>query len=149
MSRFGLALAALSLFASHAQPVQAVTGRVECQSVKSRILARAVPYCILLPPSYDAEKSHRYQVLYFLHGPGDNEQMFLHSGGWNLVEDYWEQRQLGEFLIATPAAGASFYINSHDGRERYEDFFLREFMPAIEARYRTEAVRTKRGIAGF
>jgi S-formylglutathione hydrolase FrmB len=150
MNRFGLAVAVVLLFrAFPAQPVRAATGRVECQSVKSRILARAVPYCILLPPSYDAEKSHRYPVLYFLHGLGDNEQMFLHSGGWNLVEDLWEQHQLGEFLIATPAADASFYINSHDGKERYEDFFLREFLPTIEARYRAEAVRTKRGIAGF
>ena len=151
MSRCGLAaLAVLLLFcAFHVQPVRAATGRVECPSVKSKILARAVPYCILLPPSYDREKSRRYPVLYFLHGLGDNEQMFLHSGGWNLVEDLWEQRQLGEFLIATPAAGATFYINSHDTKQRYEDFFLREFLPAIEARYRTEAVRTKRGIAGF
>ncbi|MGH9745725.1 MAG: alpha/beta hydrolase [Candidatus Acidiferrales bacterium] len=115
----------------------------------SKALSRAVPYCILLPPSYDAEKARRYPVLYFLHGLGDNEQMFLHSGGWNLIEDLWEQRHLGEFLIVTPAAGASFYINSRDGKQRYEDFFLREFVPAIERRYRTEPGRTKRGIAGF
>src|SRR5246127_4819824 len=131
------------------QSVQGATGRAECQSVKSKILARSVAYCALLPPSYDAEKTRRYPVLYFLHGLGDNEQMFLHSGGWNLVEDLWEQHQLGEFLIVTPAAGASFYINSHDGKERYEDFVLREFMPAIEARYRIQAARATRGIAGF
>ena len=150
MNKFALAIAAQLLFCSFlARPAQAATGRVECQSVKSKIFSGAVPYCILLPPSYDEQKSRRYPVLYFLHGLGDNDQMFVNSGGWNLVEDLWEQRQLGEFLIATPAAGASFYINSHDGKQRYEDFFLREFLPAIEARYRTEAVRTKRGIAGF
>jgi S-formylglutathione hydrolase FrmB len=95
------------------------------------------------------EKTRRYPVLYFLHGLGDNEQMFLHSGGWNLVEDLWEQHQLGEFVVVTPAAGASFYINSDDGKERYEDFLLREFMPVIEARYRIEAARATRGLAGF
>jgi S-formylglutathione hydrolase FrmB len=152
MSRAKLALTALAfvICAVAGQPAQAAAaGRAECQSLKSKILARSVAYCALLPPSYDAEKTRRYPVLYFLHGLGDNEQMFLHSGGWNLVENLWEQHQLGEFVIVTPAAGASFYINSHGGKQKYEDFFLQELMPAIEARYRINATRATRGIAGF
>lgn len=125
------------------------TGRAECRSVDSRILGHEVAYCILLPPSYDAEKTRRYPVLYFLHGLGDNEQMFLHAGGFNLVEDLWEQHQIGEFLIVTPAAGSSFYINSRDGAQRYEDFFLREFLPTIEKLYRTRAGRAFRGVGGI
>ena len=125
------------------------TGRAECVSLPSKILARTVPYCVLLPPSYDAEKTRRYPILYLLHGLGDNEEMLVHSGGMNLVEDLWEQHQLGEFLIVTPAGGASFYINSHDGKRRYEDFFLQEFMPGVEKRYRAQAGRGTRGIAGI
>ncbi len=125
------------------------TGRAECVSLPSKILDRAVPYCVLLPPSYDSDKSRRYPVLYLLHGLGDNDQMLIHSGGMNLVEDLWEQHQLGEFLIVTPSAGASFYINSLDGRHRYEDFFLREFMPGVEKRYRAQPGRRSRGIAGI
>ena len=125
MSKAKLALAALAFLicAFAGQPAQAAAGRAECQSVRSKILARSVAYCALLPPSYDVEKTRRYPVLYFLHGLGDNEQMFLHSGGWNLVEDLWEQHQLGEFVIVTPAAGASFYINSHDGKAAIRRFF--------------------------
>lgn len=125
------------------------TGRAECNSLHSRILGRDVPYCILLPPSYDTNTTRRFPTLYLLHGLGDNEQMLIHSGGLNLVEDLWEQHQLGEFLIVTPAARASFYINSRDGRHRYEDFFVREFMPGIERRYRTLPGRRARGIAGI
>lgn len=124
------------------------TGRAECRSVSSRILGHAVPYCILLPPSYDLEKTRRYPVLYFLHGLGGNEQVFLRAGGFNLVEDLWARQQLGEFLVATPAAGATFYVNSRDGKSRYEDFFLREFIPAIEKRYHTRSGRAFRGVAG-
>jgi S-formylglutathione hydrolase FrmB len=150
MNRAGYAAVTLAVlfFGCAAQPARAA-GRAECRSVESKILGRAVPYCILLPPSYDGEKTRRYPLLYFLHGLGDDEQMFLHSGGWNLIEDLWEQKQVGEFLIVTPAAGASFYINALGGKERYEDFFLREFMPEIERRYRSEPGRGKRGIAGF
>ena len=124
-------------------------GRGECLRINSAILAQPVAYCVLLPPSYDDNKTRRYPVLYFLHGLGDNEQTFLHSGAWNRVQDLWQQGELGEFLIVTPAGGASFYINSHDGRQRYEDFFLREFLPAVEKRYRIRAARESRGIAGI
>ncbi|MGB2655684.1 MAG: alpha/beta hydrolase family protein [Candidatus Acidiferrum sp.] len=125
------------------------TGRAECVSLPSKILERAVPYCVLLPPSYDSDRSRRYPVLYLLHGLGDDDQMLIHSGGLNLIEDLWEQHQLGEFLIVTPSADASFYINSLDGRHRYEDFFMREFMPGVEKRYRAQPGRKSRGIAGI
>ncbi|MGH9743150.1 MAG: alpha/beta hydrolase, partial [Candidatus Acidiferrum sp.] len=140
------ALLFICLFAS---PRARATGRAECVSLNSKILQRTVPYCILLPPGYDAEKTRHYPILYLLHGLGDNDQMLIHSGGMNLVEDLWEQHQLGEFLIVTPSAGASFYINSRDGRHRYEDFFLREFMPEVEKRYRAQSDRKSRGIAGI
>ena len=129
-------------------PLARGSGRGECDSLPSKILARTVPYCVLLPPSYDSDEERHYPVLYFLHGLRDNQEMFLHSGGINLVEDLWEQHQLGEFLIVTPAGGTSFYLNSRDGRHRYEDFFLQEFMPGIERRYRVKTERANRGIAG-
>jgi S-formylglutathione hydrolase FrmB len=130
-------------------PAAQATGRAECVSLPSKILERAVPYCVLLPPSYDAEKTRRYPILYLLHGLGDNEEFLVHSGGMNLVEDLWEQHQLGEMLIVTPAGGVSFYINSQDGKRRYEDFFLQEFMPGVEKRYRAQPGRGSRGIAGI
>ncbi len=121
---------------------------MECNSLPSKILAHPVNYCVILPPSYDADKTRKYPVLYFFHGLGDNEQMFIHAGGFNLVEDLWEQGQLGEFLIATPNAGGSFDINSHDGAVRYEDFLVQEFLPGIESRYRTRAGRANRAVSG-
>ncbi len=152
MSEFRRVLiAALTfVFVALASPTFAAeTGRAECLSIQSKILGKSVPYCTLLPPSYDTDKTRRYPIVYFLHGLGDNEQSFVRSGGWNLTEDLWERRQLSEFLIVTPAGDASFYINSHDGRSRYEDFLLREFIPFIEHRYRTKGERSERGIGGI
>ena len=37
-----------------------------------------------------------------------------------------------DFLIVTPEGKSSFYINSADGRVRYSDFLIREFIPYIE-----------------
>ena len=123
-------------------------GRAECSSVSSAILGRSVNFCALLPPGYDQIKTRRYPVLYFLHGLGQDERALIDSGGWALVEDLQRRGAIGEFLIVTPAAGTSFYINSRDGGQRYEDFFLRELIPAIDRRYRTAASPGFRGISG-
>jgi S-formylglutathione hydrolase FrmB len=130
-------------FSAHA------AGRAECHAIQSKLMRQQVSYCVLLPPGYDSAKSEHYPVLYFLHGLGGDEQMLLDSGAWNLVENLWEQHKIGEYLIVAPAGDTSFYINSHDGRRRYEDFFVQEFMPFIEHRYRIRAVRASRGITGI
>jgi S-formylglutathione hydrolase FrmB len=127
----------------------AAPGRAECNSISSKILSRPVPFCVLLPASFDADKTRRFPILYFLHGLGDNEQSFLRTGAWNLVEDLHEKGRLKDFLIATPAGEASFYINSRDGKVHYEDFLLQEFFPFIERRYRVRPGRANRAISGI
>jgi S-formylglutathione hydrolase FrmB len=156
MSRDGWRLAlGLILLAAPASAAFAA-GRTECRSVPSRILGHAVSYCVFLPPSYEAdrnnqahEQARKFPVLYFLHGLGENSQTLLDAGGWNLIENLWERKQIGEFLIVTPGADRSFYVNSRDGKVRYEDFFIREFLPFIESHYRVEPGRRYRGITGI
>ena len=132
----------------HPANSKAATGRAECRFAPSKILGHPVAYCVILPPSYDISPNRRYPVLYFLHGLGENEQVLAQAGGMDLIEDLWQQKKLGEFLIVTPAAGRSFYVNSLDGRVRYQDFFIREFMPFIEKHYRARGGRESRGIGG-
>ncbi len=124
-------------------------GRAECRDVDSKILSRPVPYCIFLPPSYDTSPTRRYPVLYFLHGLGENEQVLLNTDGWQIIEQAWADKSLGEFVIVAPAAGRTFYINSKDGKVRYEDFFIHEFIPIIEKNYRIRSERSSRGLDGI
>jgi S-formylglutathione hydrolase FrmB len=136
----------------HSQSARA-QGRIDCSSFQSRTLKRAVHYCVQVPGSYDKRdpSSHgaRFPVLYYLHGLGDNEQSFTRTGGWTLIEDLREHGRIGDFLIVAPEGGSSFYINSADGKDRYSDFFLREFMPYIEGKYRTVPGREGRAITGI
>jgi S-formylglutathione hydrolase FrmB len=137
----------LVLFFSLARSTHAA-GRAECRAVPSKILSRSVPYCVLLPPNYDTGGTAHYPILYFLHGLGENEQFLLNSGGWNLIQDLWDEKRIGEFLIATPSAGRTFYVNARDGKVRYEDFLIQEFIPFIESHYRIRSDRAHRGITG-
>jgi S-formylglutathione hydrolase FrmB len=123
--------------------------KVECSTLGSKILARAVPYCVMLPPSYAQDKVRRYPVAYYLHGLGDNEQSLVNLGGWAIYDRLMREKKIGEFAVVAPAGFASFYINSRDGKFRYEDFFLQEFLPAMEKKYRIGTTRPQRGIMGI
>jgi S-formylglutathione hydrolase FrmB len=135
--------------------VSAASGqsRMDCGALKSQILHRAVRYCVYVPSGYDAGATQspprRYPVLYFLHGLGDNEQTLFNSGGWTVLDDLRKQGRMGDFLIVAPEGRRSFYVNSADGSERYSDFFLQEFMPRIEAKYRIRGGRAGRAISGI
>ncbi len=127
--------------------------RIDCSALNSAILKRPVHYCVFLPSGYDAgaaqHPASRYPILYFLHGLGDNEQTLFNSGGWTLLDDLRKQHKMGDFLIVAPEGRRSFYVNSADGSARYSDFFLQEFMPAIERKYRIRAGRAGRAISGI
>lgn len=145
---FPLSLAAFVFpFPAYAQ------SRIDCNAMNSRILKHPVNYCVYLPAGYDAgsrkRPSQSYPVLYFLHGLGDNERTLFNSGGWTLIDDLRQQHKIGEFLIVAPEGGRTFYINSANGSVRYSDFFLQEFIPLIETKYRIEKGRDHRAITGI
>jgi S-formylglutathione hydrolase FrmB len=127
--------------------------RIDCSALNSHLLRRVIHYCVYVPPGYDAgaaqHPAERYPVLYFLHGLGDNEQTLFNSGGWTLLEDLRNQHKMGDFLIVAPEGRRSFYINSADGAVRYNDFFLQEFLPHIESKYRIRPGRAMRAISGI
>ena len=131
------------------EPPVAAQSRIDCNALPSRILKRAVRYCVYLPAGYDTQRPERYPVLYFLHGLGDNEQTLFNSGGWTLLDDLRNQHKIGNFLIVAPEGRRSFYVNSADGSVRYSDFFLQEFIPYVEARYRIRPGREGRAISGI
>ncbi len=131
----------------------AAQSRIDCGALNSHILKESVHYCVYLPAGYDAGATQHpaksYPVLYFLHGLGDNEQTLFNGGGWTLFDDLRKQHKMGDFLIVTPEGRRSFYINSADGSVRYSDFFLQEFLPHIEGKYRVTPGRAGRAIGGI
>jgi enterochelin esterase-like enzyme len=130
--------------------VQAQSGLIrESLKVKSSILGKEVEYNMYLPPDYE-KTTRRYPVLYLLHGFGDDETGWTQFGEVKAIADQQLQKNLmTEMIIVTPDAGTSWYINSFDGKVKYEDFFINEFIPHIDATYRTRAAKRFRGLAGL
>ncbi len=114
----------------------------------SDIVDQEVGYCIYLPPDYESSGGKRYPVIYNLHGNGGNEftsldsVQVLHEG---IVEGRWPS-----MIMVLPNGGRStFYKDSADGRFPIESVFITEFIPYIDANYRTIAERKGRCIEGF
>jgi S-formylglutathione hydrolase FrmB len=147
-----LALVAGLLFSAEA--VRAVQGQpagatsLDCSQIQSAILGRAVSYCVALPAEY-ASSNKRYPVLYYLHGMFENERSWAERGGKDILDGMLAKGQLGPFLMVMPDAGKTFYVNSFDGKVRYEDFFIQELVPYVDQHYRTIAQPAERGILGI
>ena len=121
----------------------------EQRTVKSAILNKPVRYTVYLPADYDySERS--YPVVYLLHGFTDDNTGWLQFGEINrFADNAIADGTIPPMIIIMPNGDSSFYINSYDGKEKYEDFFVREFIPAIEKTYRIKAEKRYRGIAGL
>jgi S-formylglutathione hydrolase FrmB len=125
--------------------------RADCRVYHSAILHSSVRFCVYLPASYSdpSAKTRKYPVLYLLHGLGGTHQSMAVNGEWTELQDLRRENKVGEFIVVSPEAWDTFYMNSRDGQTPYSDFFLREFMPYIERTYRFQGTRVTRGITGF
>jgi enterochelin esterase-like enzyme len=115
----------------------------------SPILGRDVTFSIYLPPDY-AASARRYPVVYLLHGLSDDDSGWIQFGEVHLAADLGiAAREIPPMIIVMPDAGATWYINDYQNKVRWEDMFVQEFIPSIDANYRTRTARQYRGISGL
>ena len=135
-----------SITIAYAQP----TGKVlETRIVKSTILGKDVRYTVYLPADYETS-NRTYPVVYLLHGYTDDNTGWLQFGEINRYADKAiADGTIPPMIIIMPNGDSSWYINTYDGKENYEDFFIKEFMPTIEKTYHIKAEKKYRGIAGL
>lgn len=140
----------LSLALVLAAQAQAQNGMIkESLRLKSAILGTEVEYSIYLPAGYD-QSNRRYPVLYLLHGYTDDETGWTQFGeAQHIADQTIASGDAPAMLIVMPDAGVSWYVNSADGKVRYEDFFVQELIPHIDASFRTRSAREFRAVAGL
>jgi S-formylglutathione hydrolase FrmB len=89
-------------------------------------------------------------VLYLLHGYSDDETGWIQFGEANLIADRGIAN--GDFppcIIVMPDGKVTWYSNSFDGKDPWEDMFTDEFIPFIEKQYRIRPKKEFRAIAGL
>lgn len=129
------------------------TGKVlEGKTLKSALLGKDIRYTIYLP--YDYETSERtYPVVYLLHGYNEkteDDTEWLRQGEINRYADQAiANGTITPMIIVMPDADVSWYVNSYDGKSKYEDFFFKEFIPTIEKTYRIKSEKMYRAIGGL
>jgi enterochelin esterase-like enzyme len=117
--------------------------------IKSALLGRDVNYAIYLPPDYAASE-RRYPVVYLLHGYTDNESAWIQWGEVQIAADQAiADRRIPPMIIVMPDGGVTWYVNDVEGKVPFEEMFFREFIPHIDATFRTRPERENRGIAGL
>ena len=122
---------------------------IEEKTVNSSILGKNVKYSVYLPPDYSTSERN-YPVVYLLHGYSDDNTGWMQFGEINHFADKAiADGTIPPMIIIMPNGDSSWYINSFDGKEKYEDFFIKEFIPSIEKSYRIRSSRRYRGIAGL
>jgi len=104
-------------------------------------------FSIYLPPDYESSTRY-YPVVYLLHGYSDDDSGWIQFGEANrLLDAAIMSGEIPPMILILPDGEVSFYINSSDGEVMWEDYFLNELQPKVEAEYRIRAKKEYRGIA--
>ncbi|MEN7344326.1 MAG: alpha/beta hydrolase-fold protein, partial [Pseudomonadota bacterium] len=133
---------------SQAPPGQRPPSVATAHTMESAVLGMSVPFHIYLPPSYRDNEARRYPVIYWLHGTnGNSARGGAMIGG--LFDRLMKAGRIPEAIVAFPdGLKTSMWVNSADGAVPMERFIMEEFVPMIDAQYRTIATPSGRLIEG-
>ena len=135
-----------------AQPSHAAIMR---DSLQSSILGTMKPYTVYVPQGFRMNPNAHYPVLYLLHGLTDNDGAWTEKGQMDRVMDELiANGEIPPMVVIMPNAGDRDTRNVWNGYFnmpgwQYEDFFFKELMPAVEAKYRAGGSKEQRAVAGL
>ena len=116
----------------------------------SNELNRPMKYSVYLPDNY-ANNTKKYPVLYLLHGMFGNSRTWLTEQTLKEpVDSLMASGESAEMVIIMPDGLIDgFYINDYWDTLSWEDYFLKEFIPEVESKFRIRTDKNGRAIAGL
>ena len=112
----------------------------------SKLMAREMPYRVILPVNYNnSNEKTFFPVIYLLHG------LTGHFNDWTdktkLATEYAEKYN---YIIVMPEGDNGWYSDSAAvPNDRYESYIIKELIPEIDKKFRTIGDRKHRAIAGL
>jgi S-formylglutathione hydrolase len=110
--------------------------------MESQLVPGPVKYAVLLPPGYD-ETKESLPLLLNLHGGGGNRGVLW--GQRSIFDDVWKDGSVPPMVVVMPSVTErGFYMDFHDGSEKWETFLTTEFLAKLRRDYkvRTDAKGT-------
>lgn len=147
-----LAFALVAPISTSAQTTQtaklsvAVKVSVASEDLKldSKLMARQMPYRVMLPKNYESDKQTRFPVIYLLHG------LTGHFDNWSDKTKLAEYLAPYNFIVVMPEGDNGWFTDSATvPNDKYESYIVQELIPEIDKNFRTASDREHRIIAGL
>jgi len=124
---------------------QIVVFKTEDFKLDSKLMAREMPYRVILPVNYKTSNEKTfYPVIYLLHG------LTGHFDNWadkTKLTDYAEKYN---YIIVMPEGDNGWYSDSASvPNDKYESYIIKELIPEIDKKFRTVADKKYRAVAGL
>jgi enterochelin esterase-like enzyme len=120
-------------------------GRVEQLSIPSNYFDGEFIFRVYTPPCYEVYPDEQYPVLYLIHGQGFLDDQWDRIGADETADELISSGQTAPFIIVMPYDHYSLRPTVGS----FDEAFLGELVPWIDANYRTIADREHRSIGGL
>ncbi|MCP4181102.1 MAG: hypothetical protein GY756_25335 [bacterium] len=120
--------------------------------LQSEILKQQMQYSIYLPDEYFTSSDKEFPVIYLLHGLNCNDAQFIDFSEIDVItHKQIKDGVIPPVILVIPFADNHkyYYMNDHQNINRWEDMFVKEFVPYIESKYRIKSEAKYRGISGI
>jgi enterochelin esterase-like enzyme len=130
-----------------AQTCDSPQGTIERNGYRSVVAETDMVYSIYLPPCY-AEETRDYPVIYLKHGSNDDDGQWVRLGLPEVLDAGIASGLYPPMIVVMPFAN---WIGNENqfGRVSWENVFLEELLPLVEAQYRIDQRREMRAIGGI
>lgn len=108
-------------------------GRFQYFSLQSERLGGTHEYAVYLPRGWDRKTP--LPLVLLLHGAGDDARSADRSEVVEQLDAAIASGKLPPFVMVAPDGDRGFWVNWHDGSNRYRDWVLDEVVPAVYARH--------------
>ena len=124
----------------------------------SHILKKPMAFSIYLPDTYDS--GNAFPTLYFFHGRNGDEHFIEHLNIKGLTDRLIKENVITRMIIVCPRMDNTRGLNNsyctgqvHNDETiidvgRYEDYFIHEIIPHVEARYPVFSKKSARFVGG-
>ncbi len=116
--------------------------------IRSAFMNSEVKALVYLPPSFMRKAGRKYPSLYVLSPHGSSAELWRELKFAEQLDSLIFSGKMEEMIVVMPEEHGSYYVNSKDGKKRYEDFFLKELIESVEEDYRAIGDSKFRGITG-